>query len=642
VATSVLPLASKPESRPNLLSIRPILLIAGLSPQLETVAQWLPGCNYLAEAEILCESALENVPALLEQRRDIGVILLLWPDEDFSRLLTLVEAIFRAQERSFKAIMVRCQSAPPETVKASLWHLGIADLAFTQKTPSRGLVESVAATMRNHTRNRSLLAVSASAGSFSNARTLFDLAELTLRIIHEQGIGRRGGLFCFLDTFTSSEPRTLVVTGSGGFAGLRSLPLGKVNDTQAVAMVKAALNQRQCQFSSNALAVPIETPDGHVACLFLALLTQLNPWKQEFVSTVAKTVAISIDQTQMAHRLMRTQHATISTMATMAEFRDVDTGEHVARVARSTTEIALALSHRGYSSDLDEAFIEQIGLASILHDIGKIAIPETILLKPGPLDLAERLVMQEHVTLGRDLLHKAASRSDNGALLLRAAEIACHHHEKFDGSGYPAGLSGHQIPLSARIVALVDVFDALTSIRPYKGAWPVEQALEFIRSQSGQHFDPVIVEEFLRLEEQRKSAKLFEWEPSMSVGHPDLDLDHQRLIAIINRLGNTESHNNRQVIEFILDDLVHYTEFHFRREEILMETHEFPDLEHHCRLHRGFCRKIEELRWEYFQGIRDKPGQEILHFLTGWLSQHILEEDMSFRSCLKPPETILS
>ncbi len=604
--------------------------------------QWLPGCNYLAEAEILCEPVLENVPALLEQRRDIGAILLLWPDADFNRLLTLVEAIFRTQDRSFKAIMVRCRSTPPEAVKASLWHLGIADLAFTQKTPSRELVESVATTMRNHTRNRSLLAVSSSAGSFSNARTLFDLAELTLRIIHEQGIGRRGGVFCFLDAYTSTEPRTLVISGSGCFSGLRALPLGKIDDRQAVDMVTAALNQRQCQFSSNALAVPIETPDGHVASLFLALLTQLNPWKQEFVSTVAKTVAISIDQTQMAHRLMRTQHATISTMATLSEFRDVDTGEHVARVARATTEIALALSRRGYSTDLDETFIEQIGLASILHDIGKIAIPESILLKPGPLDLAERLVMQEHVTLGRDLLHKAASHSDSGVLLQRAAEIACNHHEKFDGSGYPAGLSGHQIPLSARIVALVDVFDALTSIRPYKDAWPVEQALEFIRSQSGKHFDPIIVEEFLRLEEQRKSARLLEWNPSMSVGHPDLDLDHQRLIAIINRLGNTESHSNRQVIEFILDDLVNYTEFHFKREETLMEAHEFPDLEHHCRLHRGFCRKIEELRWEYLQGIRDKPGHEILHFLTRWLSQHILEEDMSFRSCLNPPETILS
>ena len=426
----------------------------------------------------------------------------------------------------------------------------------------------------------------------------------------------------------------MVVAGTGKFASYRAVPLEGIPDTQATEMVSAAVRERQCQFASNALAVPIETPDGHFACIFLSLMTQLNPWKQEFVRTLAKTVAISIDQTQMAHRLMRTQHATIATMATLAEFRDVDTGEHVARVARAATEIAVALLRRGGMPEIDEAFIEQIGLASILHDVGKIAIPESILLKPGPLDFAERLLMQEHVKLGQEILLRAARRSDNGDLLRKAAEIARHHHEKYDGSGYPAGLKGEEIPLSARIVALVDVFDALISIRPYKNAWPMEEAVDYIRAQSGLHFDPVVVEEFLSLEDRKKSARWIEWSEGMSVGHPDLDLDHQRLIAIINRLGSAESQCNRQTIEFILDDLVNYTEFHFKREETILELHDYPDLARHCAVHNGFCRKLEELRWEYFQGIRDEPDKEILQFLTQWLNTHILEEDMSYRSCI--------
>lgn len=614
---------------------RPVLLISGPLEKRAAVQRALQGCRYLDDVEVLGESQCSKVPERLEEHPGIGVILLLWEDNDFVQLPLLVEALFRTQNRTFKAILVRSRTPLPDAVKEKLWQLGVADLVFNQKVPSRELAESIAVTLRNHTRNRAQLAVSTAAGTFSNARTLHDLAQLTLRIIHEQGIGRRGGLFCFLGHPGDSQTR--VVAGTGRFAHQRSTLLTAVSDPQAIQMVSAAIAERQCQFTSNALAVPIETSEGYLACLFLSLLTQLNPWKQEFVSILAKTVAVSIDQIQMTHRLRRTQHATISTMATLAEFRDADTGEHVARVARAATEIAVALSRRDDVPRIDDDFIEQIGLASILHDIGKIAIPESILLKPGPLDFAERRAMQEHVTLGRDILLRAASRSDNGALLRKAAEIACHHHEKFDGSGYPDGLKGSGIPLSARIVAIVDVFDALTSVRPYKAAWPVEKALELIRSEAGRHFDPIVAEEFLLLEERKKSAKLIEWEDGMSVGHPDLDLDHQRLIAIINRLGNLDSHMNRQIIEFILDDLFHYTEFHFQREEAMMEEHGYPERARHRVIHRGFCHRLAEIREEYFQGIRDEPGQEILAFLTRWLRKHILEEDRSLRPYLEAP-----
>ncbi|MGE5385072.1 MAG: bacteriohemerythrin, partial [Betaproteobacteria bacterium] len=344
-------------------------------------------------------------------------------------------------------------------------------------------------------------------------------------------------------------------------------------------------------------------------------------------------VAIAIDQTQLAHRLLRTQHATITTLATFAEYRDVDTGEHVARVARGATEIAAALAGRGGMPEIDDDFIEQIGLASILHDVGKIAIPDAILMKPGALDTTERRAMEEHVTLGQDILLRAARRSENGELLKVAAEIALHHHERYDGTGYPAGLKSQEIPLAARIVALVDVFDALTSLRPYKQAWPVEKALDFIRAQSGSHFDPRVVEAFLGLEAQRRNAVFIEWNESMSVGHPDLDFDHRRLIGIINRLWVASGHGHRRVIEFILDDLVNYTEFHFKREEELMAEAGYADVERHRRVHAGFCRRIEEIRWEYFQGIRDQARDEIFRFLTTWLNRHILDEDMRYKPC---------
>jgi putative two-component system response regulator len=128
-----------------------------------------------------------------------------------------------------------------------------------------------------------------------------------------------------------------------------------------------------------------------------------------------------------------------------------------------------------------------------MHDVGKIGIPDAILLKPGKLDPEEWAVMRQHPTIGAQIIGEHPS-----GLLKTAAIIAQCHHEKWDGTGYPQGLAGEAIPHEARIVALVDVFDALTSVRPYKPAWPIERALKYIREQSGRHFDPALVEAFMR------------------------------------------------------------------------------------------------------------------------------------------------
>lgn len=348
--------------------------------------------------------------------------------------------------------------------------------------------------------------------------------------------------------------------------------------------------------------------------------------------TISNMIATAIDQSRLALRLSRTQQATINTLSVLAEYRDTDTGEHVARVARMTTEIAQMLSQE--NANFDAEFLEQVGLASILHDTGKIAIPDNILLKPGPLDPQERQAMEQHVIFGWDILTGAARRTDDGQLLKMSAEIARYHHERFDGRGYPEGLKGEDIPLAARIVALVDVYDALTSKRPYKLPWPHEKAVDLIRQESGRHFDPKVVDAFLRFDEAKQSARYIEWTDAMSVGNDDVDFDHRRLIEIINRLWVADSLGNRHIIEFVLDDLVSYTEFHFSREERLMEQAGFPGRERHCHIHQSIRHRLDEIRWEYFQGIRDELRSGLLEFVTAWLNKHILEEDMQYRSHL--------
>ena len=176
---------------------------------------------------------------------------------------------------------------------------------------------------------------------------------------------------------------------------------------------------------------------------------------------------------------------TLLRLARAGEFRDEETGFHLIRMARYSRLIANALG-----LPRDEA--ETIELAAPLHDIGKIGIPDHILLKPGKLDEAEWQVMRRHPVIGHDILKGSASK-----YVRMGALIALGHHEKYDGSGYPNGLVGDHIPLCARIVAVADAFDALTSVRPYKERWTSEQAFDYLAQQSGRQFDPRLVEAFL-------------------------------------------------------------------------------------------------------------------------------------------------
>jgi putative two-component system response regulator len=146
----------------------------------------------------------------------------------------------------------------------------------------------------------------------------------------------------------------------------------------------------------------------------------------------------------------------------------------------------------GRAAGLSEAQAEDLLHAAPMHDVGKIGIPDRILQKPGPLDPDEWKTMQRHAEIGAEIIGE-----HDGGMLALARNIALTHHEKFDGSGYPRGLSGEQIPLEGRIVALADVFDALTSERPYKKAWSEEAALEYLVAQKGKHFDPRLVDLFI-------------------------------------------------------------------------------------------------------------------------------------------------
>lgn len=183
--------------------------------------------------------------------------------------------------------------------------------------------------------------------------------------------------------------------------------------------------------------------------------------------------------------LERTRSEIIRRLCTAGEFRDEDTGQHVTRIGRLSAELA------GLAG-LDALYVKKIGSAAPLHDIGKIGIPDNVLLKPGRLDEAEWTIMRTHAEIGAQILGGSGLK-----LLDLASEIAVSHHEKWDGSGYPRGLAGENIPVSGRIVAICDVFDALLSRRPYKEPWPVERVVDHLAASAGSHLDPALTRLFL-------------------------------------------------------------------------------------------------------------------------------------------------
>lgn len=196
--------------------------------------------------------------------------------------------------------------------------------------------------------------------------------------------------------------------------------------------------------------------------------------------------------------LQKTLQVMLTSLGVLAEFRDNETGAHLRRTQVVVRKLAQAMSlDEKFRDDFpDEETIEEYAIAAPLHDIGKVGIPDGILLKPGPLTDAERETMKTHTTLGYQVLSFAMRELKESPLVKIAADITLCHHEKWDGTGYPRGISGTDIPLGARLMAVADVYDALVSKRCYKEAFPHEESARIIRESSGSHFDPDVVRAF--------------------------------------------------------------------------------------------------------------------------------------------------
>ena len=240
--------------------------------------------------------------------------------------------------------------------------------------------------------------------------------------------------------------------------------------------------------------------DADTAAIPVIFVTALNDTDDELigfdmgaVDYITKPVSPAIVRARVrthlslvrAEELKKTRLEIVQRLGLAAEYKDNETGLHVIRMSHYARILGLAL---GMTAEQAEDLLH----AAPMHDVGKIGIPDRILRKPGALDAEEWQIMQTHARIGGEIIGQHQS-----GMLAMAYQVAMTHHEKWDGSGYPAGLAGEQIPLVGRIIAIADVFDALTSARPYKDAWPVDKAVEYLRAQRDRHFEGRLVDLFL-------------------------------------------------------------------------------------------------------------------------------------------------
>ena len=247
------------------------------------------------------------------------------------------------------------------------------------------------------------------------------------------------------------------------------------------------------------LAIPILSKRGPAGLIEIGSREPgaFTPQDMQLCGMLVDQLAFSLENIQLLEELTATRDAVIHGMALLAESRDGHIGGHLNRICAYSEHLARRLSRMPrYRGAVDGKFVETIARSAALHDIGKVGIPDSILLKPGKLSPNEYEVMKTHSTIGASLLEELMQNHGSFYMLQMGAEVAAGHHEHWDGGGYPRKLEGERIPLSARIVAICDVYDALTSRRVYKGAMEHQKAFDFVVERAGSQFDPYLVEIF--------------------------------------------------------------------------------------------------------------------------------------------------
>ncbi|HEX5844685.1 MAG TPA: DUF3369 domain-containing protein [Pseudomonas sp.] len=447
---------------------------------------------------------------LLREHPGIALVLLDVVMETDNAGLLLVRRIREELGNSLVRIVLRTGQPGQAPEQEVILSYDINDYKAKTELSVQRLYTTVIASLRAY---ESLLSIERSRQGLSqilegssNLYQLHSLREFASGVLALVGavldVGTQG-ILCLREN-AHSAPQVLGATGR--FADLERQD--RLDPAHPIyPQIQQAFKSRANQHQPSHEVLYIPTHANHEFALYFTPPRPLTEVDKALLEVFCSRISAAFDNLNHHLQMARAQEATVVALADLAEFRDNETGEHVLRVRHWTDRTARRLAELGhYPELLTPRFLELVGMASILHDVGKVATPDNVLFKPGQHDPAQQEVMRQHAIIGATILERAARMVDGQSYLSLGAEIASGHHEHYDGNGYPSALSGAAIPLSARIVTVVDVFDALLHKRPYKEPWPLEQALAYIRERAGSQFDPLVVAAFLDVVDREYAA----------------------------------------------------------------------------------------------------------------------------------------
>ncbi|HYD66553.1 HD domain-containing phosphohydrolase [Azospirillum sp.] len=320
--------------------------------------------------------------------------------------------------------------------------------------------------------------------------------DLLDRLTFMLGMGKDGLLCVHGDGSSPDDGAIRVMAASGRFAPWKGGDVAAVPEESVSATVRHVLASGETVRTPQCVSFAIKAR-GVTGLAYVAGECALRDYNWQWVEVFRMKAESAFENTLLISELGAVQEATVLTLARLSEHKDELNAGQLRRLELLTTEIARILHERNACPDeISEDLVDRIGLASLLHDIGMLFVPEHIQTREGELDDEDYELIQQHADAGYRLLKEAANSLRGPSFLATAAEIALHHHERFDGSGYPSNLKGSDIPLSARIVAVADVFDALVSDRHHRRAWPAADAIRWTVDRAGTQFDPVVIDAF--------------------------------------------------------------------------------------------------------------------------------------------------
>jgi response regulator RpfG family c-di-GMP phosphodiesterase len=443
--------------------------------------------------EILSAYSAFEAREILETRRDVAVALIDVVMEDDQAGLTLVRDMRETYGLRSTRIILRTGNPGMAPEREVIDHFEIDDYRDKTELTSNRLYTAVYTALRAY---QTFSTLDQTAASLEQIINLVGDTRITTESVNfiehfvEQVlsvVGPSSGALLVKDAVAAvrSNAEPLVLYGSGRFKDWVGKSLKDQACPDLLALLDRGLAPGTIEFSDNRMVISFVAPNQDHFLLWIPSLGKPDPHVVRLVNIFLDKLKLGIQNSRLQEDILEAQRTALSKLCEAVEMRSKETGQHIHRMAKYSALLAEL-------SGLPASQVQFIKAASPLHDIGKVAIPDSILNKPGRLDPQEMEIMQGHARSGWELL--ADSKSD---ILRLGADIALTHHERWDGTGYPLGLVGEDIPLHGRIVSLADVFDALMSKRVYKEAFSFEKTAGIIQEGSGSHFDPALVELFM-------------------------------------------------------------------------------------------------------------------------------------------------